>query len=477
MVKRYFPHKIWLGLIVALWGNFAFANSVYDDQFFKSAQFTLQNMHHPNASPGAIIAAPSREHPDYFYHWVRDAALTLEAAIDLYESNALKSTKQKKLRDFFIDHIAFNKTIHRSSLNAEGLGEPKFAVDGSVYAFPWGRPQNDGPALRATSLARVLEIATKENWPQLNEVRAALYEAKLPTKSLIKADLEFVAHRWPDLNFDLWEEVYGTHFYTMMAQRKALFIGAKLATQFKDFGAAQFYESQFHRVNQELEKFWSPNQGFILATLNSNSPKSHLDSAVILAVLHSHLPGYSFSLTDDRVIATFQKLKSTFNTIYSVNKNPNYGVAFGRYPEDTYDGYNTDKLGNPWVLTTAGAAEYLYRLSLEIEESNKISISRLNQKFFNEVGRYHTFRVNQTLSGETTQFSNLVQQLVYDGDNYLDRVIFHRNPDGSLSEQINRFSGYMQGAPNLTWSHASFVTAKLAREKIKSKLQKLKGHK
>jgi glucoamylase len=51
--------------------------------------------------------------------------------------------------------------------------------------------------------------------------------------------------------------------------------------------------------------------------------------------------------------------------------------------------------------------------------------------------------------------------------------MYHRNPDGSLSEQINRDSGYMQGAVNLTWSHASFLTAKMARDKA---LQALKGY-
>jgi glucoamylase len=33
-----------------------------------------------------------------------------------------------------------------------GLGEPKYLVDGSRFNQPWGRPQRDGPALRATAL-------------------------------------------------------------------------------------------------------------------------------------------------------------------------------------------------------------------------------------------------------------------------------------------------------------------------------------
>jgi glucoamylase len=39
-----------------------------------------------------------------------------------------------------------------------GLGEPKFQVDGTRFNGAWGRPQRDGPALRAIALM------TFSNW-------------------------------------------------------------------------------------------------------------------------------------------------------------------------------------------------------------------------------------------------------------------------------------------------------------------------
>jgi glucoamylase len=39
-----------------------------------------------------------------------------------------------------------------------GLGEPKFMVDGTRFNGAWGRPQRDGPALRAVALM------TYSNW-------------------------------------------------------------------------------------------------------------------------------------------------------------------------------------------------------------------------------------------------------------------------------------------------------------------------
>lgn len=467
-----------LFFIISLFSPLANTASLqsFEDQFVKSTNFMMQNMIRSDVTAGAIIAAPSQQNPDYFYHWVRDAALTLEASLSLYENGYLNLEQQSKMQKFFLSHLKFNQYIQQTSLQAGGLGEPKFSVHGLVYAFPWGRPQNDGPALRSLSLTHLMNIAVKENWSQVESIKKIIYVGLLPNNSLVKSDLEFIAHHWQDLNFDLWEEVYGSHFYTLMAQRKALASGIQTANLFLDFGAAQFYSQKLQEINKELEKFWNPEVNFIYATLQTdNKNKSHLDSAVILAVLHSGLKNSSFSFTDDRVIATFQRLKDNFKTSYVINNNENFGLAFGRYPEDTYDGYVTDSLGNPWVLTTAAAAEYLYRTTVELSQKSSLKINSLNRKFFTDFKPVGRLKIGQTISRKDPAFQRLLQNLVQEGDRYLERILFHRNSDGSLSEQINRNSGYMQGAPNLTWSHASFLTAKIARDQATEIVHNLKG--
>ena len=45
----------------------------------------------PGAAPGVVIAAPSHQNPDYYYHWVRDAALTMD-----YVAKVYKKTQDKK---------------------------------------------------------------------------------------------------------------------------------------------------------------------------------------------------------------------------------------------------------------------------------------------------------------------------------------------------------------------------------------------
>lgn len=40
--------------------------------------------HAAGVTPGFVIASPSRNDPDYFYHWTRDAALVFKALVDRF---------------------------------------------------------------------------------------------------------------------------------------------------------------------------------------------------------------------------------------------------------------------------------------------------------------------------------------------------------------------------------------------------------
>lgn len=54
----------------------------------------------------------------------------------------------------YISAQAYLQTVSNPSggLSTGGLGEPKFNVDMTAFTGAWGRPQRDGPALRATAL-------------------------------------------------------------------------------------------------------------------------------------------------------------------------------------------------------------------------------------------------------------------------------------------------------------------------------------
>lgn len=394
----------------------------------------MRNISPKDGARGAVIASPSRSNPDYYFHWVRDAALTMDAVITLYQTAARPSLKSTYLQGLF-DYAEFSRSNQVAS-TLTGLGEPKFYVDGAPFDGPWGRPQNDGPALRAIVLTRFANLLLEQG--QTDYVRRALYDSAIPSGSVIKADLEFVSHHWRNASFDLWEEVMGDHFFTRMTQRKALIEGAKLARRLGDIGAADWYLRQAYLIQGEMEKFWRPDAGILIATTHYRGgldyKTSNLDVAVMLGVMHGYAGDGFLSYSDPRVLSTLDRLNQVFARLYPINqRSESLGVAIGRYPEDLYGGTHFNA-GNPWVLATLAAAEVSFRAAEEFENIGKRSSAvRLREQ----------------------------------GDAFLARVKYHANPDGSLSEQMDRHSGYMTSAHDLTWNYAAFISALHARGNLK----------
>lgn len=64
------------------------------------------------------------------------------------------------------------------------------------------------------------------------------------------------------------------------------------------------------------------------------------------------------------MLATAAALERTFEAMFPINEPSKRisGIAIGRYPEDGYDGYRADSLGNPWPSLTIGVAAYYYKL-------------------------------------------------------------------------------------------------------------------
>ena len=98
-----------------------------------------------SSKPGTIIASPSTN-PPYQYHWIRDAALSMRVFINLYSK-----TKKDIYLIHILNYIEREYEIQKMK-TLTGIGEPKVNIDSTPYNKPWGRPQNDGPALRCINL-------------------------------------------------------------------------------------------------------------------------------------------------------------------------------------------------------------------------------------------------------------------------------------------------------------------------------------
>ncbi|WP_437489813.1 glycoside hydrolase family 15 protein [Sorangium sp. So ce1014] len=431
--------------------------------------YLLRNVSPPDALPGAILASPSRSNPDYYYHWVRDAGIVIKAILQLYRL-AREPEARRRYFDRMMEFVDFSWHIQRTAVQAGiGLGEPKFFVDGMPYMDPWGRPQDDGPAIRAIELTHWAFLLLDEGRREL--VQERLYDARLPTGSVIKADLEYTAHRWRATCYDLWEEVLGHHFFTRLLQRKALIEGAALATRLGDDEAARFYVDQSRHLDGELRRHWEPERQYLVSVRDQETdpPRSGLDSSVILATLggysiHDHeLYGEDlYPVEHEQVLATAVAQKRTFQSLYPINDPSRRiaGIAIGRYPEDRYDGYRTDSIGNPWPGITIGFAMYHYKLAMQYRRSTRIALTPTSLPFFQALPVEDVrFDPGEELLAGDPRFDRTVDALRREGDAFLERARYHMNPDGSMSEQMNRFTGFQQGAAHLSMNYAAFLLA------------------
>jgi glucoamylase len=385
----------------------------------------------------------------------------------------------------FMDYIYFSQQVQHTNnpsggYATGGLGEPKFNVDGTPFTGPWGRPQRDGPALRALTLIKFLKAYNSSHptfWTgqPASPLLSLLYDSKLPTNSIIKADLEYVAHNWQETGFDLWEEVNGSHFFTSMAQMASMKEGRDLAYAFGDPGAGDFYDLQYKALGQFMGSFWDAGKNHLIETLGTS--RSGLDCALPLGAIHGEVddPGALYqSWTDEVLVSTLdliQDAKTRFpiNSAAASSGDPLAGVGVGRYPEDVYDGDGTTG-GNPWFLCTTSISEVVYRAVSHFSQQGWLSVSELGEQFYGYI--YPGLGTGNYTATSGPEFNQTLQKLMTFGDNFLSVVQTHAASTGSLSEEFDHNTGFERGARDLTWSYGSFLEAAAWRTKAQASLGK-----
>lgn len=445
---------------------------------------------------GAVMASPSTSHPDYFYHWSRDGAISINLVQDFQLGSNYTQTMMHYLN-------WVRQAQNQNDPNGIDIrGEPKFYLNdyGKPYDKPWGRPQNDGAALRVIALTTFANTLLANG--QKDYVLANMYNPQVGACCGIKFDLEYIANGWSAASFDPWEEISGDHFFTKMVQRKALIVGAALANTLGDPGAGAYYIQQANALKAPIAAHWNAGYNSIMETPPGHGgpqKTNELDSAVLLGVLYGAVHNDSFyTYNDPQVLATLAALQNYFlNTAnYAIQSADTAagvrGVLFGRYPNDSYDGYQTGSQGNPWVLCTAGAAEIYYRSAANYARDGKVFITKESLGFFKMLATHRTLAASADLKtlifegsvftavSHPVAFAQVISALGYSGDDLLTRVHYHAKPLGlHLYEQINRWDGGKQGAYDLTWSYGTVISAMKARaglaKVLKGKRTRMEG--
>jgi glucoamylase len=298
-------------------------------------------------NPGIIVASPS-EDPPYKYHWIRDSALVMRPIVDMY-----KKHKDPKYFQDIMNYIE-NETKIQKLETLSGLGEPKININCTPFNGSWGRPQNDGPALRGIILLEIIDLM-KYKYPVIIENMI---------NPIINKDLDYILKNYNKVSFDLWEENIGWHFYTRLVQLKFL---KDCISKYKYLSINQ---SKLDMIKETYEKLTVNikdhlNENTIISSFNENGEIiKYEDSANILAFCHINYD------TDILKIFPLEYIKHTCENLldYFRNKYKDDSLnLIGRYKDDKY--YN----GHIWIICSLALAQVYLQLYIQSNIIRKTS--------------------------------------------------------------------------------------------------------
>ncbi|SCV55167.1 probable glucan 1,4-alpha-glucosidase [Fusarium fujikuroi] len=399
-----------------------------------------------NVATGIVIASPDTQDPDYFYTWTRDAALVFKYVVDRF-INQYDAGLQRKIQEYIASQAKLQGVSNPSGSlsDGSGLGEAKFNVDMSAFTGGWGRPQRDGPALRATAMI------TYANWLIANGYTSTANDIVWP---VVRNDLNYVAQYWNQTGFDLWEEVKGSSFFTTGSQYRALIEGAALAKKLGKSG--DNYSNIAPQALCFLQTYWISSGKYVDSNINVNDGRTGKDANSILSSIHNFDPALNcdpatFQPCSDKALANHKAVTDSFRS-WNINKGISQGsaVAVGRYVEDVY--YN----GNPWYLATLAAAEQLYDAIYVWKQQGSITVSDVSLSFFKDlVSSIST----GTYASDSATFKSITDAVSKYADGYVAIVAKYVGTDGHLAEQFDKNDGHPLSATDLTWSYAAFLSA------------------
>ncbi|MGC8573995.1 MAG: glycoside hydrolase family 15 protein [Thermoplasmata archaeon] len=366
--------------------NFGLENNI--SSLFKRSLFIIRS--HMNGIGGIVASSDSdilkSNRDGYYYVWPRDSSIAAYALMN--------STHYGPARLFF--------NFSADTILPGGYFAHKYNLNGTI-ASSWipriidGKPiipiQEDETALVLWSLwnyhRRVNDL----------EFISDIYE------NLIRKAADFIADfrdedGLPKPSYDLWEERYGIHAFTIATTYAALIAAAKFSDILGEDSLNRKYADAALKMKESfIRKFYSEENGRFARSLINGKLDFTVDSALFSV--------WRFGLLqpDDPIMV------STANKIFNKLWVPKVG-GLARYENDYYQRIKDDKSipGNPWIITTLWGADY-----------------------YSSLGRMD------------------------ESKNLIDWVVDHAQPSGVFSEQINPYDGKPISVSPLVWSHAEFV--------------------
>lgn len=340
------------------------------------------------AANDTAILAFNRDH--YSYVWPRDGALVARALL------------RQGYADIARRYLEFFGRI----LSPEGYALHKFRPDGTLGSswHPW--LQNGVPALPIQEDETALPLALLGEYLDVTEdvefVDAAWRAWASRAADFLKAYRD-AADGLPLPSYDLWEERYGVHAFTVASVVAGLRAAVKIARVLGHFSAADAYDAVAESMSDAFDQhFWSDAEA---AYARCRFPDGRLDFTADA----SNYALWDFGLRPMKC-KRIQKHMTSLWARLRVH-TPHGGIS--RYERDYYHRVTEDYgrvPGNPWIISTLWCATWLRR------------------------------------TGRASEGAALIET-----------VLARQNPFGLLPEQWHPETGAALSVSPLTWSHAVVV--------------------
>lgn len=364
---------------------------------------------------GAIIASGDTSmlqagKDTYSYMWPRDAAFVTP------------------LLDQTGDHTSSQRFFEfcNGVLTPEGYLMHKYLPDQSLGSswHPWIRDGKKILPIQEDETALVL-FALKKHYEQAKDLEfiEKNYNSLIKKIAIFLIDFKEPTTGLPKPSYDLWEEKYGIHTFTV-----ASVYGALKAASF--FAKILGKEEDACSFNQEAEKYktglleylFVPEQDMFRKSIivNNDNTLSHDDTidassshgVFIFGVLDPHDP----------------RLKKAMSKTEKILRIRTKTGGIARYTGDAYFRSDKDTAGNPWVITTMWHAQY-----------------------------------NSVIAEDMHDLASTQKSLAW--------AVNNTNETGILPEQLNPKTGEHLSSTPLTWSHAEYAKTVLEYLNAKKRIE------
>lgn len=331
----------------------------------------------------------------YSYVWPRDGAYAMWPLIRLGYT--------KEPQQFF--------EFCRDIMHPEGYMlhkyQPDKAIGSTWHPLVHGKQtelaiQEDETAIILYMLSEYLQESNDK------EFVSSLYTTMIQPMANFMAGFRDDETGLPHASYDLWEEKFATHTYTVAITHRALVEAANFADMFEYPDDAVRWRRAADEIAKGCDVFFDSERGLLRKSfLKREDGSLQFDNTLDVS------SAYAAMMFAGKVIGA-QHIHSTFQAIERILLSSAPSGGSPRYEHDSYFMSDPPHMGNPWFVTTLWVAQYYLQMKRDDEAAKLV-----------------------------------------------EWTMAHATHSGALSEQVNPTTGEPISVLPLVWSHAELINTLL----------------